>query len=86
MGVGAGLYTGLRRFRYIWQFRYKGVDTFGTWRLRYIRHPFRYMCFLLYDFGTCEVHFGTSLCRYRYIARERQFIMLAVGKNARWML
>ena len=40
-----------------WQFRYKGVDTFGTWRLRYIWDPFRYMCFFVYDFGTCEVPF-----------------------------
>jgi len=34
---------------------------------------------------TTSVHakyrFGTSLCRYRYIARERQFFMLTVEKK-----
>ena len=77
--------NGLRRFRYMTvsvqrggHFRYMTTSVHTT--------SISVHVFLLYDFGTCEVHFGTSLCRYRYIARERQFIMLAVGKNARWML
>ena len=65
-----------------WQFRYKGVDTFGTWRLRYIWDPFRYICaFCCRASVHAKYHFGTSLCRYRYIARERQFLGSADGRK-----
>jgi len=57
-----------------WQFRYKGVDSFATWRLRYIWDQFRYMCFLQYDFGTCEVPFRYSLSRFLFYAEGLQML------------
>jgi len=66
-----------------WQFRYKGVDTFGTWRLRYIWHPFRYMCFLLYDFGTCEVPFRYIIMSISVHCKRTSLFLANVNVSSR---
>jgi len=83
------LHNAIRRYCNTKVMQYEGTkgwtlsvhDDFGTYEIH---------------FGTCVFccttsvhvmyHFGTSLCRYRYIPRERQFFMLTVEKNAQWML
>jgi len=50
-------------------------DDFGTYEIH-----FGTCVFLCTTSVHAKYHFGTSLCRYRYIARERHFFTLTVEK------
>jgi len=80
-------FLGRSACRWIYRVRSLSVhDSFGTWWLRYIWDEFRYMCFCSTTSVHVKYHSGTSLCRYRYIAREHLSFLCWRSANAECML